>query len=84
MDISKQHGNEMVFLDGTYQTGWYTFTFVFHGCQDTCRLSHCITIVIENETYEGISKAVAWIKSWIMEYRIWPKILYDRLLLWRD
>ena len=43
-------------------------TFIFHGCQDTCRLSHRIKIVIENETYKAISKAVALIKSWNIEF----------------
>ena len=43
MDLIKRYGNEMILLDATYKTTRY-LTFIFHGCQDKCRLSDCSVI----------------------------------------
>ena len=63
MDLIKWYGNEMILLDATYKTTRYTLPLMFIVVKTNVDYQTVASFVIENETYEAISEAVAVIKS---------------------
>ena len=63
MDLIKRYVNEMILLDATYKTTRYTLPLMFIVVKTNVDYQTVASFVIENETYEAISKAVAVIKS---------------------
>ena len=63
MDLIKRYVNEMILLDATYKTTRYTLPLMFIVVKTNVDYQTVASFVIENETYEAISEAVAVIKS---------------------
>ena len=64
MDLIKRYGNEMILLDATYKTTRYTLPLMLIAVKTNVDYHKTVaSFVIENETYEAISEAVAVIKS---------------------
>ena len=63
MDLSKRYGNKMILLDATYKTTRYTLPLMFIVVKTNVDYQTVASFVIENETYEAISEAVAVIKT---------------------
>ena len=63
MDLIKRYVNEMILVDATYKTTRYTLPLMFIVVKTNVDYQTVASFVIENETYEAISEAVAVIKS---------------------
>ena len=68
MDLIKRYGNELILLDATYKTTRYALPLFFMVVKTNVDYQIVASFVIENETYEAISEAVAVIKSWNPEF----------------
>ena len=64
IDVIKRYGNEMILLDATYKTTRYGLPLFFMIVKTNVDYQIVASFVIENETYEAITEAVAVIKSW--------------------
>ena len=64
MDVIKRYDNELILLDATYKTTRYALPLFFMVVKTNVDYQIVVSFVIENQTYEAISEAVAVIKSW--------------------
>ena len=63
MDFIKRYGKEMILLGTTYETTRYVLPLFFMVVKTNVDCQIVASFVIENETYEAISEAVAVSKS---------------------
>ena len=68
MDLTNLYGNKLILLDATYKTTQYALLLFFMFAKTNLDYQIVESFVIENETYEAISEAVAVIKSWNPEF----------------